>query len=39
MINNGQITVTGSAVPEPSSIVTAATALLIAFAAYGRTGG
>jgi PEP-CTERM motif len=36
-IKNGQITVTGSAVPEPSSIVMAATGILLGLALFRRS--
>ena len=36
-IDNSQITITGSAVPEPSSYVMAATAVLLGFAGHRRT--
>jgi PEP-CTERM motif len=36
-IVNGQITITGSAVPEPSSIIMAATALLASLALFRRS--
>jgi PEP-CTERM motif len=36
-IRNGQITVTGSAVPEPSTIVMAATAVLLGLSFFRRS--